>query len=506
MRTIALFLFAFVLLQFTLGCNPSTEEASINITIDNPNSDKIILVKDMYSDAQRLFGNGDKDVIRLVDGVGRWSCKLSEPKFITTYYYDSIVDRNYEYVFYLSPGDELSFSFDSKKPEDTYVVTGKGSNNNQPAIQVVIQGDLNLELYKRDSLPYDVFSAITLQSRDYKKILDEYIAEHQPSNRFRKDYSMYVQYFDMWRFVEFKGSQRFSARDPFLRNEDEWQRIEDSLINVVPVCNDEMLGFEEHNYFLFDYLSRFKERLQRHPDLLMDYYGTASKEEAVKARNEDSGNRLKELIVQKHFTGKTAEYLYGTIFKSAIHDNEDGILEIFARFKQKYPQSQYIPYIEDDIQRIETRSNRSLTDEMILIDNPELYQTFDDILKLVKGNTILLDMWGTWCGPCRSEMSRNSDAIKRHFKDKELDYLYIANFDEERTSTWKELISYYGLTGTHILASRDLTNDIMDRIQGKGYPTYAVIRKDGSFELSKAGFPMNRELLIRQLEEALNDH
>ena len=151
------------------------------------------------------------------------------------------------------------------------------------------------------------------------------------------------------------------------------------------------------------------------------------------------------------------------------------------------------------------KRERTLTDEMVLLENPKSYQTFDDILTLMKDKTVLVDMWGTWCGPCRSELSLHSEAIKNHFKDKPLHYLYIANHDIPNEDKWKELIPYYNLTGTHILASSELTRDIMAKVKGQGYPTYIIIKKDGTFELSEAGYPMNREVLINQLEDAMND-
>lgn len=151
MRALSLFLCNLFLLPLVFGQHPTVKEAYIHFTVQNASSGTISIVKDNYSDVNRLFGNKGRDVVPMIDGAGQWSCDLSEPKFITTFYYDSIVDRNYKYVFYLSPGDELNFSFDSKNPEDTYAVKGKGSNNNQPAIQAVIQDDLDLKFYKRDS-------------------------------------------------------------------------------------------------------------------------------------------------------------------------------------------------------------------------------------------------------------------------------------------------------------------------------------------------------------------
>jgi protein-disulfide isomerase-like protein with CxxC motif len=61
------------------------------------------------------------------------------------------------------------------------------------------------------------------------------------------------------------------------------------------------------------------------------------------------------------------------------------------------------------------------------------------------------------------------------------------------------------MKGTHILANQGLTYDIMRKVKGSGYPTYIIIKKDGTYELSKAGFPMNRQVLIKQLEEALKN-
>ena len=65
------------------------------------------------------------------------------------------------------------------------------------------------------------------------------------------------------------------------------------------------------------------------------------------------------------------------------------------------------------------------------------------------------------------------------------------------------MISYYSLTGMHILANRNLTDDIMKEVNRKSFPTYVIIKKDGMYELSEAGYPMKREALIRQLEKAL---
>lgn len=82
-------------------------------------------------------------------------------------------------------------------------------------------------------------------------------------------------------------------------------------------------------------------------------------------------------------------------------------------------------------------------------------------------------------------------------------FVYISNYDETHADKWKELIPFYNLEGMHILANSELTEDIMKKSGGQGFPTYIVVKKDGTYELSKGGYPLNRRVLIRQIEENL---
>lgn len=499
MRTLNLIRFILALAFLSAGCASEKKEASINFNIENSEALNFILTKGDYTQAYRLFEDNSEDIVSLKEGKATWNGELYESTFITVKYLDSIEGKYQKYIFYLSPGDNLNFSFDLKKPVQTYSVNGKGGKQNQPALQEIINSRIDLKAYRTDSLPNGVLRSIQEISEIKKNRLDEYVLENRPSKEFQDVCSLFVQYFAMQKFISFKGTQKFHIREPFLRNENEWQVLEDSLLKVIPVCNEQMLKFDSYDYFLSTYLSRIKERLWLHPELLKDYYETATQEEAVEMKSDDPENILKEKIIEKHFTGKTAEFLFATLFNRAILKKEDNLPEIFSRFKQKFPQSEYISYIEPEIQRIEKQLTRTLTDEMVILENSDSYRTFDDILKLAKGKTVLLDMWGTWCAPCRSDLASKSDSIKSLFKDKDLDYLYIANRDEGKDKKWRELIAYYNLTGIHLLASKELSSDIMKTLTARGYPAYAIIKKDGTFEV------LERKRLIEQLNEILKE-
>ena len=182
----------------------------------------------------------------------------------------------------------------------------------------------------------------------------------------------------------------------------------------------------------------------------------------------------------------------------------NNLIPIFDRFKDKYPENDYVALIQSYIDPIVARKALKLNDKMVFAkDDGVKLNTLEEVLALTKGKTVLLDMWGTWCGPCLEEIEKNGKAIKDYYKNKDLDYVYIANFDIPNAQKWKELIPYFNLEGIHILANNKLTKDIMQRIKGNGYPTYLIIKKDGTFELSKAGYPMELNILFKQIDIAL---
>lgn len=479
-----------------------TQDAVIHFDIKNSADKEISILKGNRIDADVLFGPYAID-LPLINGKAVYTSTLSRPAFLTIYYRGDTTQMGSRYFFYLSPGDNLNFSVDALNPETSCVVTGMGSKNNQPAIQQLVS-ELKLDAFKKDSLPGAVFSSIKKQAELNHEILKKYIAKHQPSKEFIRTYSLYVQYYPSWKYIRFKGNQKFNIWKAYDRNEAPWEAIEDSLNRVNPLNNSEVLQIADHAWFLSTYITRLKERVWSNP-ALAKMYSTQTPEQTTNIMDLDPENLLQERIIDTHFTDKTAEFLYANLLKESMKEKEDYLPEIYARFKLKYPESQYQPYLESDIQKIIERRKRTLTSSMKLVENPDSYQTLDDVLKLVKGKTILLDMWGTWCGPCRSELLENSDSIKHHFKNKGLDYLYIANHDQGKDAKWKELIAYYNMTGTHILANKNLTKDIMTKVKGTGYPTYVIIKKDGTFELSEAGYPMDREKLYKQLDKILKE-
>ena len=66
------------------------------------------------------------------------------------------------------------------------------------------------------------------------------------------------------------------------------------------------------------------------------------------------------------------------------------------------------------------------------------------IIEPYKGRIVYLDIWGTWCGPCKRNL-KESWKVKEALKDYDIVYLYLANRSSDES--WKNVIKEYNLTG-----------------------------------------------------------
>lgn len=444
-----------------------------------------------------------------IDQTGNFyqELNLSNPEIAYLQYYNKTTNTSLLYSLFISPEDELIITIDNTLKPENIKVKGKHQENNQ---FLNISSNIDLQKFKGDTLPESVYKEIQQITLNNKLQLEKYIKEHKPSKEFIKNWQTNLEYIAPEAYYSFEHNNKFTIKNAYKRNIDKWKQYRNELFSKIKISNDEALNTESYQRLISDILLRTKEELwkessgENKENFFKEWYNT-SIVDGSKLFTDDPVNILTEKIIQKYYTGKSAEFAYVVLLNGSIkEENNKNLPQIFENFKKQFPNSSYISQLQPKIDLIINKNNKTLTDKMIFVNNGEQFNTFEEVINQFKGKTVLIDMWGTWCDPCRKEIAQHSEALHEYFKDKDMLFLYIANFDIHNPENWKKIIAYQSIEGFHILANDKLTNNIMTKSKGTGYPTYIILKKDGSYELSKAGYPMNREILTKQLEAAIS--
>ena len=119
------------------------------------------------------------------------------------------------------------------------------------------------------------------------------------------------------------------------------------------------------------------------------------------------------------------------------------------------------------------------------------------ILDKYKGKAVLIDMWETWCGPCRAGHKAMAP-MKEQMKGQNVQFVYIASPSSPPT-TWQEMIK--DIDGNHYYLTEEQYNYILNKYESPSIPTYAIYNIKGEQTYKSIGFPGN-DVIRKELETA----
>ncbi|WP_157961194.1 TlpA family protein disulfide reductase [Lutibacter citreus] len=119
-----------------------------------------------------------------------------------------------------------------------------------------------------------------------------------------------------------------------------------------------------------------------------------------------------------------------------------------------------------------------------------------------RGKYVYIDVWATWCGPCKEEIPFLKKVEDAYHGNKNIEFLSISVDVKNNLKKWQNFVKDNKLGGVQLIADKDFKSEFIQKYQIQGIPKFILLDKEGNIVASDAPRPSDFELitLFNELE------
>ena len=393
--------------------------------ITNPNSDKIT-----------IRGNGYSKVIK-VNSNGAFDDTLAIKEGNFTFY-----DTKESTAIYLAPGYRLDISFDGKEFDETLKYSGIGEKpNNFNASYFLFneKNNLDSETYKKiENQEYFDYELKTYAS--IKKLLNESEIENEEFLASQADKFRFKMLNNL---ITKLGEDYFAGKTKAIITQ-----YLDSETNKIDFKDSVMfVSNNDYKYFLSSY---FVSGLTSGDLKTLELYN----EELMEMQKKSIVTTLKRGI--SFYNMEKLDVYYQTIVKLVPNDKD------INRMKEKFD-------------RIKNLKKGSLSPSFNYPDSSGKNISLESL----KGKLVYVDVWATWCGPCKAQIPFLKQ-LEENYREEDIAFVSLSIDQLKNISKWKDMIVDKELEGIQIIADKAWRSKFVTDYVIEGIPRFILIDKDGN--------------------------
>lgn len=115
---------------------------------------------------------------------------------------------------------------------------------------------------------------------------------------------------------------------------------------------------------------------------------------------------------------------------------------------------------------------------------------FKDFLSANKGKVIYIDVWASFCGPCRIEMPYSISLHKKYLNNKDVKFVYLSI--DSNVDSWKRAMQSLGMTSDNFIIENGLNSKFCQYLNIFGVPHYILLNQHGEIILPSASRPSSK--------------
>ncbi|TRZ45031.1 TlpA disulfide reductase family protein [Robertkochia solimangrovi] len=346
-----------------------------------------------------------------------------------------------------------------KTPENTFVLRAEIKNLNEPYLVYYEKNDLYPGGYRMDTLK--VIDG-KFEFRDSLDGVKDYRIFVKQATKYIDERASLPTIVNQIRFLGYPGAEitvRGEISD-FVNAYPSDGGINDTYADlnrkIYPLLNEDVTMRMEH----FKYS-------RANPDIEISYDSVDRRSEALNSKVFE----IKKAFISDNLNTPAAVYTLLTAFNRKEFDLETTKDYYTSMNEEELKDLSFYKELGGRLDAIESTAVGSKAPSL-MTKNVLEGEGFD--LESLKGNYVLIDYWGTWCGPCMGEMPKIKEYVEK-YADKNFVVLGVDSGDTEEN--WRSMIESRQLNWTHIRSTPE--HDLLIPYNVNAFPTKFLIDPEG---------------------------
>lgn len=129
-------------------------------------------------------------------------------------------------------------------------------------------------------------------------------------------------------------------------------------------------------------------------------------------------------------------------------------------------------------------------------------------LESLKGKTVVLDFWATWCGPCKSSFPGMQMAVEKYKDSSNVAFLFVDTWENQESEVRKKEVAKFIADNKydfHVLLDEKVAEgsnefEVVQDYEVAGIPTKFIIDPQGKIRFKAVGYNGNTEKLAEEID------
>ncbi len=394
-----------------------------------------------------------------VDASGQFKIELDVQ---TPSYYLLTYNRR-RFTFFLHPNDRLHITFKSNGIDGSIKFEGEGAVPNN-YLQKKNFVELTRKIYDKTYFGMTYKEFIT-KSDAYKAKIGQALEDFK-ANEDTKKYARFIELeeadiYAKWATLHVKYAPYrafYNKKNP----KEVWATVDMETLKAMNVNQAQLLASKTYRDFLKHYAS-----------MLTDHQLVTTASEGTRYTEEGLVNAMYLNANQFFSDPEIVEYIktrviYDHITKKGINGIEPAIVD----FDKTVKKTNYRGYIKSNVDKwAHLRTGAEAPDFTGMTNDGKTVKLSD-----LKGQFVYIDVWATWCGPCRREIP-NLEKAYEAYHDKGIAFMSVS-IDKDK-KRWEQFLQDNNMVGNQIYTPGGWGAPINKQYNITGIPRFLLVDKEG---------------------------